>query len=203
MPVDCTTARRFAILCFRGVRRSLAHTRGEPRNRWHRTIRVTRGNLGTQCCVVLFVCYLSTDACRRRPYRVECTGSLPTSEVKRRRARLVLGWGTAWEHLRVLSAFVIICVGLVVPFLLLVLLALLLCVLLLLSLLSCVLFVLCCAGWPGCVLVAVGLVIVCGVVILVVVVCVVRVALCELAWLCPCCFGSCYCSCCCSSRGWC
>ena len=42
---------------------------------------------------------------RRRPYRVECTGSLPTSEVKRRRARLVLGWGTAREHLRVLSAF--------------------------------------------------------------------------------------------------
>ena len=28
-----------------------------------------------------------------RPYRVECAGSLPTSEVKRRRARLVLGWG--------------------------------------------------------------------------------------------------------------
>ena len=28
-----------------------------------------------------------------------------TSEVKRRRARLVLGWGTAWEDLRVLSAF--------------------------------------------------------------------------------------------------
>ena len=44
-------------------------------------------------------------ACRRRPYRVECTGSLPTSEVKRRRARLVLGWGTAREVLRVLSAF--------------------------------------------------------------------------------------------------
>ena len=42
---------------------------------------------------------------RRRPYRVECTGSLPTSEVKRRRARLVLGWGTVWEHPRVLSAF--------------------------------------------------------------------------------------------------
>ena len=38
-------------------------------------------------------------------YCVEYTGSLPTSEVKRRRARLVLGWGTAWEHLRVLSAF--------------------------------------------------------------------------------------------------
>ena len=40
-----------------------------------------------------------------RPYRVECTGSLPTSEVKRRRARLVLGWGTAREVLRVLTAF--------------------------------------------------------------------------------------------------
>ena len=47
------------------------------------------------CCVVL----------RWRPYHVECTGSLPTSEVKRHRARLVLGWGTAWEDLRVLSAF--------------------------------------------------------------------------------------------------
>jgi hypothetical protein len=42
---------------------------------------------------------------RRRPYRVECTGSLLTSEVKQRRARSVLGWGTAWEDLRVLSAF--------------------------------------------------------------------------------------------------
>ena len=42
---------------------------------------------------------------RRRPYRVEYTGSLLTSEVKRRRARLVLGWGTAREDLRVLSAF--------------------------------------------------------------------------------------------------
>ena len=40
-----------------------------------------------------------------RPYHVECTGSLPTSEVKRHRARLVLGWGTAWEHPRVLPAF--------------------------------------------------------------------------------------------------
>ena len=44
-------------------------------------------------------------SCRRRPYRVECTGSLLTSEVKQRRAWSVLGWGTAWEDLRVLSAF--------------------------------------------------------------------------------------------------
>ena len=42
---------------------------------------------------------------RWRPYRVEYTGSLLTSEVKRRRARLVLGWGTAQEDLRVVSAF--------------------------------------------------------------------------------------------------
>ena len=49
-------------------------------------------------CMMLLVC-------RWRPYRVECTGSLPTSEVKRRRARLVLGWGTAREALRVLLAF--------------------------------------------------------------------------------------------------
>ena len=28
-----------------------------------------------------------------------------TSEVKQLRARIVLGWGTAWEVLRVLSAF--------------------------------------------------------------------------------------------------
>ena len=41
---------------------------------------------------------------RWRPYHVECTGSLLTSEVKRHRARLVLGWGTAWEDLRVLPA---------------------------------------------------------------------------------------------------
>ena len=46
---------------------------------------------------------------RQRPYRVECTGSLPNSEVKRRRARLVLGWGTAREDLRVLLAFAIGC----------------------------------------------------------------------------------------------
>ena len=60
--------------------------------------------------VVVVVCLRSHGApsrylVRRRPYRVECTGSLPTSEVKRRRAQLVLGWGTAWEHFRVLSAF--------------------------------------------------------------------------------------------------
>ena len=42
---------------------------------------------------------------RWRPYRVECTGFLPTSEVKRRRTRLVLRWGAAGEDRRVLPAF--------------------------------------------------------------------------------------------------
>ena len=46
---------------------------------------------------------------RRRPYRDEYTGSLPNSEVNRRRARSVLGWGTAWEDLRVLLALFSFC----------------------------------------------------------------------------------------------
>ena len=32
-----------------------------------------------------------------RPYHVEYTGSRLITEVKQRRARLVLGWVTAWE----------------------------------------------------------------------------------------------------------
>ena len=42
---------------------------------------------------------------RKRPYRNEYAGSLPNSEANRSRARSVLGWGTAWEVLRVLLAF--------------------------------------------------------------------------------------------------
>ena len=42
---------------------------------------------------------------RCRPYYHEHTGSLSNSEVKRGKARLVLGSGTAWEPLRVLTAF--------------------------------------------------------------------------------------------------
>ena len=43
---------------------------------------------------------------RQRPYCVEYTRSHPNSEVKLRKARSVLGWGTAWEALRVLLAFI-------------------------------------------------------------------------------------------------
>ena len=43
---------------------------------------------------------------RWRPYRVEYTGSLPNSEVNRRRARSVLDWGTVWEHPWVPPAFI-------------------------------------------------------------------------------------------------
>ena len=35
---------------------------------------------------------------RLRPYHVENTGSRLITEVKQRRARLVLGWVTAWEY---------------------------------------------------------------------------------------------------------
>ena len=42
---------------------------------------------------------------RWRPYRAEYTGSLPNSEVNRRRARSVLNWGTVREHPWVLPAF--------------------------------------------------------------------------------------------------
>ena len=51
--------------------------------------------------------------CRQRPYFVEHTRSHPNSEVKRRKARSVLGWGTAREALRVLLAF---CRKLLFPF---------------------------------------------------------------------------------------
>ena len=33
-----------------------------------------------------------------RPYHLEHTASRPLSEVKQGRARLVLGWETAWEN---------------------------------------------------------------------------------------------------------
>ena len=33
-----------------------------------------------------------------RPYLVEHTSSRPITEVKQLRARLVLGWVTAWEY---------------------------------------------------------------------------------------------------------
>ena len=46
-----------------------------------------RGGLHQKVSLLLRYTY------RWRPYRAECAGSRPTSEVKRRRARLVLGWG--------------------------------------------------------------------------------------------------------------
>ena len=42
---------------------------------------------------------------RQRPYHVENTGSRPITEVKQRRARIVLGWVTAWEHRVLLATF--------------------------------------------------------------------------------------------------
>ena len=45
---------------------------------------------------------------RQRPYYDEYTRSHQNSEVKHRKARSVLGWGTAWEALRVPLAFLIL-----------------------------------------------------------------------------------------------
>ena len=48
---------------------------------------------------------LADHSSRQRPYCVESTGSHLNSEVKRRKARIVLGWVTAREVLWVLLAF--------------------------------------------------------------------------------------------------
>ena len=60
-------------------------------------------------CFILRVIYIksSTGTCQR-PYCDENTGSLPNSEVKHRKARIVLGWVTAREVLRVLLAFLFV-----------------------------------------------------------------------------------------------
>ena len=52
----------------------------------------------------LYERYIS-NICRQRPYHVESIGSRPITEVKQRRARLVLGWVTAWEHPVLLAYF--------------------------------------------------------------------------------------------------
>ena len=54
-------------------------------------MRVCRGEQPEQNGVLLH-CF------RLRPYYAESTGSRPITEVKQRRARLVLGWVTAWEY---------------------------------------------------------------------------------------------------------
>ena len=48
-------------------------------------------------CVTYIVSPVDLNSCLR-PYHVENTGSRPITEVKQRRARLVLGWVTAWEY---------------------------------------------------------------------------------------------------------
>ena len=48
-------------------------------------------------CWKLYIGLFLTYCCLR-PYHAENTGSRPITEVKQRRARLVLGWVTAWEY---------------------------------------------------------------------------------------------------------
>ena len=54
---------------------------------------------------VIFMKVIFSLVFRQRPYHVENTGSRPITEVKQRRARLVLGWVTAWEHRVLLATF--------------------------------------------------------------------------------------------------
>ena len=56
-------------------------------------------------CWALASCSDFVYPCGQRPYCVESTRSHLNSEVKLHKARLVLGWGTAWEALRVLLTF--------------------------------------------------------------------------------------------------
>ena len=57
------------------------------------------------CWTSLVIALLYSLPFCQRPYCVEYTRSHPNSEVNRQKARSVLGWGTAWEALRVPLAF--------------------------------------------------------------------------------------------------
>ena len=105
-PTQEPNLRSFALMSFRSRRlvgprfgeRAVWRSPGRGHQPTHTLIHKLGQTLHIRC----------RSLCHRwRPYRVECTGSLPTSEVKRRRARSVLGWGTAREDLRVLSALVL------------------------------------------------------------------------------------------------
>ena len=48
-------------------------------------------------CYFVWQGYFHLTLCLR-PYHVENTSSRPITEVKQRRAELVLGWVTAWEY---------------------------------------------------------------------------------------------------------
>ena len=83
---------------------SLVVTLWFPSVRWFVYIRVFNVSTFVVCTYVclhmqcLVYKYESVEFLRQRPYHVENTGSRPITEVKQRRARLVLGWVTAWEH---------------------------------------------------------------------------------------------------------
>ena len=54
--------------------------------------------LATEIMSLEYKRHSSTFSLCLRPYYVENTGSRPITEVKQRRAWLVLGWVTAWEY---------------------------------------------------------------------------------------------------------
>ena len=69
------------------------HKNASPAGNRTPVFRVTGGDTHHYTTEVEFV----RSFYRLRPYHVECTGSRLITEVKQRRARLVLGWVTAWE----------------------------------------------------------------------------------------------------------
>ncbi len=65
-----------------------------------KTKRRLKGEMKEQVVVAEWFTAGAVVVDRQRPYRDEYTGSLPNSEVNRRRARSVLNWGTVQEHRR-------------------------------------------------------------------------------------------------------
>ena len=61
------------------------------------TVSLSRVNCGSGSHIVNIWCF-NVTICRQCSYHGESTSSRPITEVKHRRAWLVLGWVTAWEH---------------------------------------------------------------------------------------------------------
>ena len=77
-----------------------------PERSWTSTTELTTAKqfISLHCCALAF-CSDSVYTCCQRPYRVKSTRSHLNSEDKLHKARLMLGWGTAWQALRVLLTF--------------------------------------------------------------------------------------------------
>ena len=91
----CSASRQSTLCAFHSVFQACCAIRAAT-NKRETELRGTQKARANQFCTTCF---------RQRPYSVENTRSHLNSEVKQPKARSVLGWGTAWEVLRVLLAF--------------------------------------------------------------------------------------------------